>query len=182
MIPAFTVPAWQSEAPCAGMDPDVFVPEDEPFDGEAPPAVCFECPLRDKCLEYGLKTESEGWWGGVYLKLEDEHPEVTEHVTDHALRYKLYYEGLSDQAIATRVGLARSNIRAWRMLRDLPRNGRPTPTYGTDEERMKLYRKGFTDEQIAAAEGGTVRSTIRSWRGRRGLPANGPRGGRRKPA
>lgn len=28
-------------------------------------SLCNDCPIREQCLEYGIKWESQGIWGGV---------------------------------------------------------------------------------------------------------------------
>lgn len=30
---------------------------------------CDNCPVRQRCLDFGLKTDSEGVWGGIELTL-----------------------------------------------------------------------------------------------------------------
>jgi len=90
-------------------------------------------------------------------------------------RLRLYQEGLSDGEIAKRLGCPRSTIQGWRQRRGLPPNY--PPHYGKylsdeeEEQRMRLYRQGLNDREIAERLGLTTRA-IHLWRRRRGLPAN----------
>ena len=55
---------WQDQARCAETDPELFYPETT---GEALHArrICVTCPVRQKCLDYGMETGDEfGIWGG----------------------------------------------------------------------------------------------------------------------
>lgn len=57
--------AWQRDAACLGVDPDLFYPARGESTAEAR-AVCGECPVRDECLEYALANcETFGVWGGL---------------------------------------------------------------------------------------------------------------------
>jgi WhiB family redox-sensing transcriptional regulator len=60
--------AWQRRGNCA----DPAVPTRVFFPGrgdqeslEAARAICTDCPVRQRCLEYGLATNSSGIWGGL---------------------------------------------------------------------------------------------------------------------
>lgn len=57
--------AWQSEALCAQVDPELFHPE---LGGTAAIAkrICLGCPVRRDCLEYALEHgENHGVWGAT---------------------------------------------------------------------------------------------------------------------
>jgi WhiB family transcriptional regulator, redox-sensing transcriptional regulator len=56
---------WKTEAACRSMDPEIFFPTDE--EGEALAlGVCAECPVRELCLEYAIRSrETDGVWGGT---------------------------------------------------------------------------------------------------------------------
>lgn len=57
--------AWQSQANCLGVDPDLFFPERGASTAEAK-AVCAGCVVREQCLEYALANgEKFGIWGGT---------------------------------------------------------------------------------------------------------------------
>jgi WhiB family redox-sensing transcriptional regulator len=57
--------AWQLQANCMGVDPDLFFPERGASTREAK-EVCRGCVVRDACLEYALvHAEKFGIWGGL---------------------------------------------------------------------------------------------------------------------
>lgn len=57
--------AWQSDAKCLGVNPDLFFPERGASTKEAK-SVCRECAVRDNCLEYAIRNnEKFGIWGGL---------------------------------------------------------------------------------------------------------------------
>ena len=48
----------------AGVDPDAFFPPN----GKVPPsiaAICVGCEIRNECLEWALRHEAFGYWGGT---------------------------------------------------------------------------------------------------------------------
>ena len=60
-----TAPAWQRQANCMGVDPDLFFPERGASTREAK-EVCRGCVVREDCLEYALANgEKFGIWGGL---------------------------------------------------------------------------------------------------------------------
>jgi len=65
LLTVTTPPAWMAAAVCAGVDPEVFFPEDADSTREAK-AVCARCPVRAACVAYALATgERFGIWGGL---------------------------------------------------------------------------------------------------------------------
>ena len=57
--------AWQDEANCLGVDPDLFFPERGASTREAK-EVCRGCVVREDCLEFALANgEKFGIWGGM---------------------------------------------------------------------------------------------------------------------
>jgi WhiB family transcriptional regulator, redox-sensing transcriptional regulator len=57
--------AWQDQANCMGVDPDLFFPERGASTREAK-EVCRGCVVREDCLEYALSnSEKFGIWGGL---------------------------------------------------------------------------------------------------------------------
>lgn len=57
--------AWQAQANCLGVDPDLFFPERGASTKQAK-AVCHGCTVRNACLEYALaNAEKFGIWGGL---------------------------------------------------------------------------------------------------------------------
>lgn len=62
---------WMQEADCAQVDPDVWFPTRETPHREvrAATAICAECPVRDACFEYAMRTnQRHGIWGGVVME------------------------------------------------------------------------------------------------------------------
>jgi WhiB family redox-sensing transcriptional regulator len=57
--------AWQRQANCMGVDPDLFFPERGASTREAK-EVCRGCVVQEDCLEYALvHSEKFGIWGGL---------------------------------------------------------------------------------------------------------------------
>lgn len=57
--------AWQDQANCLGVDPDLFFPERGASTREAK-EVCRGCVVRNDCLEFALENgEKFGIWGGL---------------------------------------------------------------------------------------------------------------------
>jgi WhiB family redox-sensing transcriptional regulator len=52
-------PEWMNHAECAGLDVDLFFP---PRGGNVGAAkkVCFQCPVREECLEHAM-VNGEKW-------------------------------------------------------------------------------------------------------------------------
>jgi WhiB family redox-sensing transcriptional regulator len=62
------VPSWYARAGCAGIDPELFYPQD-PDTTSAAKAICRGCQVRALCLDDALRRrEQHGIWGGL-----DEH-------------------------------------------------------------------------------------------------------------
>ncbi|MGZ4691777.1 MAG: WhiB family transcriptional regulator [Acidimicrobiia bacterium] len=61
--------SWRDHAACRGVDPSIFHPDDEEEDelaGQEAKAVCFQCPVREACLEHAIAVrEKHGIWGGL---------------------------------------------------------------------------------------------------------------------
>lgn len=54
--------SWKAKGACSGMDPNLWYPErDTDRTGQS---ICAECPVRQDCLDFGLKEE-DGIWGGL---------------------------------------------------------------------------------------------------------------------
>lgn len=57
--------AWQRQANCMGVDPDLFFPERGVSTREAK-EVCRGCVVREECLDYAIANgEKFGIWGGM---------------------------------------------------------------------------------------------------------------------
>lgn len=122
-------------------------------------------------------------------------------IEDHIRRKELYDQGLNDRQIGERLFLSTQAIyqlrKACRYPANTLANGR---RYITDyAERMKLYREGKNDAEIAMAQNvdkSTIwhwrrmhdrevaemfhlhPGTVTNWRKKHGIPANGKRGSR----
>lgn len=57
--------AWQAEARCLQVDPEIFFPE-RGGSSKAARSVCVECGVRVECLKYALRNREQfGIWGGT---------------------------------------------------------------------------------------------------------------------
>ena len=57
--------AWVAQAACAGMDAELFFPDQGQSAAEAK-AVCRGCPVRFECREHAMRNgERFGVWGGL---------------------------------------------------------------------------------------------------------------------
>lgn len=57
--------AWDSDAVCRQVDPDLWFPEEGTSNVHAK-RICARCPVRDACLEYALTHDERfGVWGGL---------------------------------------------------------------------------------------------------------------------
>jgi len=75
MVPRFILDS--DVAPlCVESDPDAFFPKDYYDDPEKSPSnsyenesfvklICEECPLKIECLQFAIKTQQHGIWGGT---------------------------------------------------------------------------------------------------------------------
>jgi WhiB family transcriptional regulator, redox-sensing transcriptional regulator len=63
---AFRDQLWRTRAACAGVDPDVFLP-DRGESLEEPRSYCCRCEVRAACLEaaFDLGQRAIGIWGGT---------------------------------------------------------------------------------------------------------------------
>lgn len=60
--------AWQDDALCAQIDPELFIASDEEKNGAKAALakrVCAACLVTDECLEYALANNEEGVWGAL---------------------------------------------------------------------------------------------------------------------
>lgn len=56
--------AWADDAACAGMDPDLFHPSRGEVLDERAIAACRTCTVQPECLDWALRHEHHGYWGG----------------------------------------------------------------------------------------------------------------------
>lgn len=54
--------SWWEQANCRGRDTELFYPERK-SDTEAK-LCCYDCPVREACLQYALENGEIGVWGG----------------------------------------------------------------------------------------------------------------------
>ncbi len=64
-----TLGGWRAAAACRSVRPDVFFPIGTTIAAlrklEVAKAVCGQCPVRDACLDFALRTRQDaGVWGG----------------------------------------------------------------------------------------------------------------------
>lgn len=60
---------WVTDALCAGTDTELYFDKYELDQDSAKNTdrLCISCPVIKECFDYGVKTESFGVWGGVFL-------------------------------------------------------------------------------------------------------------------
>jgi len=62
------LPDW-SEAACLDADPEIFFPDSRrPVDDEDVQkalALCADCPVQKRCLDFALVNNTDGIWGGT---------------------------------------------------------------------------------------------------------------------
>ncbi len=120
---------WMDDAACADVDPDIFFAENGKKYSDAK-AVCDGCPVVQQCLEFAVSNGVRvGVWGGLT-------PEERKGVSQGRPRRKpgtrvdyglvaLYVaEGLSDGAVAERVGCTAWTVLRWRKARGIASNSR----------------------------------------------------------
>ena len=64
---------WMKEAICPNIDSDVFFPVHKGNQYNEARTICSECPVREECLEYAMRTEGNeaglssriGMYGGM---------------------------------------------------------------------------------------------------------------------
>jgi WhiB family redox-sensing transcriptional regulator len=69
---------WQDFAACLGINPDLFFPPphyETPIQVRAreakAKAICNTCPVRQPCLDFALRTDQFGIWGGTNSQERD---------------------------------------------------------------------------------------------------------------
>jgi WhiB family transcriptional regulator, redox-sensing transcriptional regulator len=64
------VDRWRADAACSSLDTNLFFPDADaghevPSMVSSAKAVCAECPVRQACLEFAIRTRQlDGVWGG----------------------------------------------------------------------------------------------------------------------
>jgi WhiB family redox-sensing transcriptional regulator len=82
--------AWNVDAECAGMDPELFFPGRGESTKEIE-AVCNRCPISEQCLDHALRHgRKHGIWGGTserqrrMIRTGTTHPNQATPVVDDA--------------------------------------------------------------------------------------------------
>lgn len=70
------------QPPCAEVDPELFFPQEVEIsptkivsvyaDASAAKKICYSCPLMSSCLEYALRGQEVGIWGGMTERQRDQ--------------------------------------------------------------------------------------------------------------
>lgn len=71
-LPRFVL---EGEPSCGTTDPELFFAQENELEGasrrakyvneKAAKAICYKCPLMSQCLEYSLRNDEAGIWGGT---------------------------------------------------------------------------------------------------------------------
>lgn len=56
---------WRSRANCIGTDPEAFFSTKHVGLPKAVKRVCGNCEVRQECLDWALRHEQAGYWGGT---------------------------------------------------------------------------------------------------------------------
>ena len=65
-IPANADVTWMEQGVCRKYDPDLWHPKfDAPSSTAAAKAICKLCPVQSECLDWALKYDENGVWGGT---------------------------------------------------------------------------------------------------------------------
>ncbi len=56
--------SWASQGHCVGKDPDLFF-DSSASQVSAAKAICSDCPVRRRCLEFAVSGNETGVWGGT---------------------------------------------------------------------------------------------------------------------
>jgi len=90
------------------------------------------------------------------------------------LRLSMIEQGLSDGEIAEQLGITKSAFTIWRNKRGIPpnrpRGGQRLPK-NMQKRRIELYKRGFSDREIAEKIG-ISKSGVQRWRKREGIKSN----------
>ena len=71
---------WKDRAFCAGMDTNMFIEGNEEMI-----YACYKCPVIRECLEYALRTDAQGIWGGT-TDIQREEMKMRESLLDGEIR------------------------------------------------------------------------------------------------
>ena len=59
-------PGWMVEGLCQQVDPDLWFPEDDPWQAQRAKQLCQACPVLAECAEYAIhRYIPHGVWGGM---------------------------------------------------------------------------------------------------------------------
>jgi WhiB family redox-sensing transcriptional regulator len=58
---------WKEQSNCAGADTDAFFPVNKGAyeNKDMLTRICNACPVKAECLDYAVKYDLLGWWGGT---------------------------------------------------------------------------------------------------------------------
>ena len=150
---------WLRAAPCRGLDPDVFVPE-EP--AEAPDVVaqlCPSCPVRDDCEGYGRDSHSVGWWGGVLLGMPTQSKRLPKLSWDTITEIRRLHdeEGIGSRVLGRRYAVSRTYMR--RVLDGTKRTTEPRAG-ATRVHTSKLKSEDVAEMRRRHAAGGVTYAAL----------------------
>lgn len=149
-------PAWVAQALCIETDnPEEFFPEKGGSSRQAK-AVCRRCDVREQCLEYALERQERfGIWGGLSererRKLGQARRPATQDPERLAYIRRLRDSGMSNAAIATRLGMSRPNVS--RLLR--------LTSAASDQPTQSQVRAWARTQGIDVNSHGNIPHTIR---------------------
>lgn len=113
------LPEFFSEARCAGEKPTLFQ-SSKPHFARAAKAVCEQCPIRARCLDWAVKNLEEGVWGGTTAEERQRlTPDPTrlqvDELAERRARRERLLEQVSIDALAQEFNVTQRTIHRWKV-------------------------------------------------------------------
>jgi WhiB family redox-sensing transcriptional regulator len=80
---SFRRPTWHTLANCRNVSGRIFFEEAVRIIVKEAKAVCNKCPVRERCLDFAIRNEEVGIWGGMTTTERRRH---ARHRKQHGIR------------------------------------------------------------------------------------------------
>lgn len=80
---SFRRPTWHNLANCRNVSGRIFFEEAVRIIVKEAKAVCNKCPVRERCLDFAIRNEEVGIWGGMTTTERRRH---ARHRKQHGIR------------------------------------------------------------------------------------------------